>query len=227
MIALLSPQFATQDDNGQGTGIAPISQWVEITMHHQHIIAPSSDMFSMDPAIHDILHRLRMLSDEDGPFELSTTDFHDLVCFVLHRLLDPQMNAQHSATPPSTTSECFRLALALYLLAVHGPTYFSHVRLQYSLMQQLKRHLGNILPSIDAAHSSLTIWLLSIGMVASYDTLDGQDFIRQASRAATVLCVFSWEDVLFHVKEILWFERQQAEHLFRQAWDNVWSATAT
>ena len=184
-------------------------------------------MLSLDPAVDDILHRLRMLSNKDGPFDLSTTDFHDLVCFVLHRLLDTQMNAQHSATPPSTTSECFRLALALYLLAVHGPTYFSHARLQYSLMQQLKQHLGNILQSRDTTHSSLTMWLLSVGVVASHGTSDCQEFTTQASRAAVSLGVYVWKDALFHLKKILWFDSQQAERLFRQGWDNVWSATAT
>ncbi|KAF2822606.1 hypothetical protein CC86DRAFT_410202 [Ophiobolus disseminans] len=224
MIALLSPQFGTQDDNGRGDGIAPVPQWIEIAnCHGDHVSSPFNRL-SLEPAIGNILHHLRNIFHGPKHSGLSTADFHDLVCFVLHRLLEPT-HARSPDTLPSSTSESVRHALALYLLIVHGPTYFSHVQLQYSLTQELKRDLDESLDSTVTTNASLTVWLLSVGMVASYGSQNSQYFTAEAGVATMSLGLRQWEDVLFHLKETLWLEEQQAEHTFQQAWDGVWSGT--
>ena len=228
MIVLQSPQFATQDDTGRGDGIAPIAQWLEVANYYQETVSPLCDTPGLDPAIHDISRRLRMLFHEPERFEMSTTDFHDLACFILHRLIDRTSYTTYSdETPPRSTSESVRHAIALYLLIIHGPTYFSHARLQYTITLQLKAHLEDSLASLFLSNGSLALWLLSVGMVASEGTSDRQWFTSQARKVSITLGVYVWEEVLFHLKEILWLQNQQAEHLFQQRWDGVWSVTAT
>jgi hypothetical protein len=220
MIVMRSPQFATQDDFGRGDGVAPISQWVDLTGHyHEHM---SSE--GLDPDICDILGRLHMLFSEPNRFNLSTTDLHDLTCFVLHRLLDrPTQSPYADALHPFSVSDCVRHAIALYLLIIHGPTYFSHAQLQYAMVSRLKTHLETFTSLPPPANRSITIWLLLVGMIASDGTPECQWFETQSRKAVTAYGIYLWHDVLLHLKKVLWLEKPHAEHIFQQKWDGVWT----
>jgi hypothetical protein len=228
MIALMSPQFATQDDNGRGDGIPPISQWIELANDGHEIALPPLNTLELEPAVETILGRLHILFHGYNGLQLTTTDFHDLVCFLLHRLLDQAAHAGHSdSTSALSTSDCVRHALALYLLIVHGPTYFSHARLQYTVALQLQERLDDLLDTMLLTNPQLAIWTLSVGMVAAYGTQECQWFTAQTARAVSVLGIHGWEDVLSLLREILWLEDHPTEQTFQQAWQAVWSSPAT
>lgn len=226
MIALMSPQFSTQDDYGNGDGIAPISQWVDITHSRQSNGSSLYQTLDLDAATYDMLCRLRILFQDTGGVTLSTTVFHDLVCFALHRLLDQAASRMTPGGASPSISESLRLALALYLLSVHGSTYFSHARLQHSLVSQLKIQIKVFMDPTYFEHDSLAIWLLSVGLAASYSTPEFNDFAAEASKAAASLGMHGWEDIKVHLKNILWLENDDAEYLFRQVWDRSWASAA-
>jgi hypothetical protein len=228
MIVMQSPQFAAQNDHGQGDGIAPISQWLEAARPSKGTSLPLFDAPKLDPTVNDILCRLRILLHKPACLHLSTTDFHDLICFALHRLLNLTFSSTlHNDSTTTLVSESVRYATALYLLIVHGPAYFSHVGLQYTLTLQLKSHLEDCLDTILRNNGSLAIWLLSVGNVASNGTPDYPWFTAQAREAASALGLHSWESISSRLEEILWMEKQQAETNFRQNWECVWTATET
>jgi hypothetical protein len=228
MIILQSPQFTTQDDCGHGDGIAPTPQWLEAAKHPEEPTPHFLDTSGLNPAISDMFCRLRILLHKPKYFSLSTTDFHDLTCFVLHRLLDQTNDsALCSGSHATTVSESLRYATALYMLMTHGPTYFSHAGLQYTMTLQLKFHLDRCLDLILCSKTSLAIWLLSVGMVASTGTSDYHWFLAQAKRIASTLNVQTWENVLSSLKEVLWVEKQQMETTYRQSWASVWAPTKT
>jgi hypothetical protein len=228
MIVMQSPQFAAQDDCGQGDGIAPILQWLEAAEHSERTLLPLFDAPRLDPTVNNILCRLRILLHKPGCFNLSTTDFHDLTCFALHRLLSLTFSSTLRNDSESTAiSESVRFAMALYLLIVHGPAYFSHAGLQYTLTLQLKSHLEHFLDTILRNNGPLAIWLLSVGGVASNGTSNHLWFTTQAREAASALGLHTWESISSRLGEILWMEKQQAEAIFRQNWESVWTAAGT
>ncbi|KAF2191369.1 hypothetical protein K469DRAFT_732760 [Zopfia rhizophila CBS 207.26] len=214
LIVMQSPQFPTQKDSGVGDGIAPISQWHEAATSLRDPVPPPLDNLDLDPAIGEILFRLRNLFHEPRRFDLSNTDLHDLTCFVLHRLLlwSPQ-STHRDISPAPAISECVRYAVALYMLIIHGPTYFSHARLQYNTTLQLRAHLEGSLASLLLSYGSLALWLLSVGMVASDGTPECHWFTTQAGTAISSFVS-------------IWLKTQQAEYLFRQRWEEVWAITA-
>jgi hypothetical protein len=225
MIVMQSPQFVTQDDSGFGDGIAPTPLWYRAAAFTASASTASLDALGIDSVIHDALCRLRVLFHEPEQFVMSTTEFHDLTCFVLHRLLDPTMDwTRNKDSVMPSRSEGVRLATALYLLTVHGPTYFSHAGLQYNLASQLKAQLSNCLDSLLSIDKSLAIWTLSIGLVATSGTPDHEWFSTQAVTAASLPSAHQWQDILPHLKNILWVERQHTEYIFRQAWQCAWAS---
>jgi hypothetical protein len=92
---------------------------------------------------------------------------------------------------------------------------------------QLKFHLDRCLDLILCSKTSLAIWLLSVGMVASNGTSDYHWFSAQAKRIASTLNLQTWENVLSSLKEVLWVEKQQMETTYRQSWASVWAPTET
>jgi hypothetical protein len=228
MIARMSPQFATQDDDGNGDGISPVSQWIELANHTHENIVPGIDGLILKPAIDDTLRRLRMLLNQGSTFQLSTADFHDLVCFVLHRLLDARIHdTSDLGACPLSTSRGLSYAMALYLLAIHGPTYFSHDGLQCRITLHLKEYLDDALESLKVTNASLSIWMLSVGMVASLHTPISREFSFQAELAALDLGVYDWDGIRHHLRAILWLENTDIEQTFLQAWQEVWLGTVT
>ncbi|EAT91526.1 hypothetical protein SNOG_00031 [Parastagonospora nodorum SN15] len=215
----LSPQFATQDESGHGDGIAPTPLWQAVRCHPS--VSSLLYTLDLDPGVNDILCRLQMLFHEPEQFPMCTTEFHDLICFVLHRLLEPNSESRFHDNPAAqSTSECVRFATALYLLIVHGPTYFSHAGLQYKLTTQLKAHLENYAELFVQGNSndSLALWILSIGMVATSGMPDYQWFTNQLADRAFMLGSQTWEDALSHVRNILWIPKQQIEDIFQRHW---------
>jgi hypothetical protein len=208
------PIFSAQAEFGADDGIPPIPQWFELSQDVYSALFV--DELELDPAIHDVVWRLRNIFHSAQCFDLPTTDLHDLTCYVLHKLLAPRDDSLVSAT-----SECLRFALALYMLIIHGPTYFTHARLQRTMTLRLQAELRKALAALLFAHPSLAVWILSIGLVVSRDTPESHWFTEQARTAAVTLELLSWNQILNHLFEVLWFPSLHAETLVRLRWDMV------
>ncbi|KAF2622230.1 hypothetical protein BU25DRAFT_213188 [Macroventuria anomochaeta] len=227
MIVMQTPQFPAQDNLGCGDGIAPISQWYEATSNIRVLAPTVLDIPLLDPDITDALCRLHNLFDS-SQYTLSSTDLHDLTCYVVHKLLlwtpQPQLN---SFLCDLTASGIVRHALVLYLLIIHGPTYFSHARLQYATALKLQAQMEHAWFNMLFSHGSLALWLLSVGMVASDGTPEGQWFVTQARIAAGALNLQTWDDIVVRFKEIVWLNSRTAEPMFQRKWQEVWAITPT
>jgi hypothetical protein len=227
LIVTQSPQFATQDDYGCGDGIAPIPQWYEATNEICSGLPTTLDIPLVDPEISDILCRLHNLFDS-LQYTLPSADIHDLTLFVVHRLLlwapQPQLD---DFLCDLTASGSVRHALVLYLLAVQGPTYFPHARLQYVTALKLQAQLEHTWYAMLHKHSSLALWLLSVGMVSSDGLPEAQWFTTQALTAARTLQLQTWDDVAIHLQKIVWLSSQTVEPLFRNKWDVILTVTLT
>lgn len=221
-----SPQFPAQDGMGSGTGMAPIAQWQQVATTAQDCLQSPLGFIHIDPTIHDIFSRLRTMLHNPEDYNLSSTDFHDLVCYILHRLL---WETSHLAIKESedslSISESIRYALVLYLLTLHGPTYFSHAQLQYITTLKLKFHLEQSLAWLLPSFGSLTLWLLSVGMIASEGSIENEWFVAQAAEAAAGLEVSTWEELIPQLEELLWSKTPQMEFLFKERWMAIWQAT--
>jgi hypothetical protein len=216
MLVTVAPQFEAQDDSGHGTGIAPIPQW-QLALAGPVPQQLTFDNIEIDHTINNILVRLRNIFHHERISSLTSTDLHDLVCFVLHKLLlllplSPE-NPEQSAV-----FECFRYAIALYLLTIHGTTYYSHDDLANSMILQLKSHLETLLLT-NYIHSSAGIWLLSVGLAATVGTPNRKWFISQACTAATVLGLNTWEEVLVRLETIFWIPQQ--DEPVQQKWEVI------
>ncbi|KAJ3550272.1 hypothetical protein NM208_g61 [Fusarium decemcellulare] len=220
MLVTRAPQFPTQDDFGLGDGVGPIFQWLlvptDLDPEDEAVFA-----LDIDTALADILIRLRRLFHTPEDPSLSTTDLHDLTCFVVHRLLllGPLVseNLTHSAT-----SESLRHALALYMLIIHGTTYYSHADLANAIILQLRSHL-TVSTRTGSIHGPLEIWILSVGLVSTTIAADRQWFADKAATAAKALNLHTWEDVLACLKTVLWLETQRGG-MFRQQWAEIFTA---
>jgi hypothetical protein len=219
MIVTQYPQFTTQDETGNGDGISPISQW------HEAVELCDDFDFSMllDPVIDDILRRLGSLFHNPEHFALSTPEFHDLICFVLHRLL----TFEATGSLQNGVSESVRVATALYLLILHGPTYFSHAGLQYQLVQELMGCLDGSFTEISSTHVALATWLISVGLVATKDTPQNLWFKAKASESAQILGVHDWNGLLNCLRAVLWMPKDHTEQEFRGAWEPLWATDGT
>lgn len=176
------------------------------------------DYLDVDPAVRNILARLRSIFHQPQLSCLTTTELHDLTCFVVHKLLLlPPLSPAHPRQLP--TSECLRYALVLYMLTIHGTTYYSHHYLVNIVLFQLK---GNYvaLSHANYSHGSLEIWVSSVGMLVSTSTTDYQWFTDEACAAAVALCLHTWEDVLTHLQSVLWVGTQQEDAL-REKWEEI------
>ncbi|KAJ8112144.1 hypothetical protein OPT61_g5422 [Boeremia exigua] len=218
MVVTQTPQFSTQNDDGSDEAIAPIPQWHQAT----------GDVYDLNPVllkiplleadITDILCRLHSLFDSDQ-HTLSSNDLHDLTCYAVHRLLLWSPQPQSDGFPCDlAASGIVRHALVLYLLIIHGPTYFSHARLQYATALKLQAQMEYSWFNMLLNHGSLALWLFSIGMIASEGTPEGQWFVNQARTACEILKLQTWDDVVLRLREIVWLDSRAATHSFRQKW---------
>lgn len=206
----------------------PIYQWSEAADLPNNSLFISLHDIGLDPTTSEIVRRLRNLLSEPTRFHLSNTDLHDLTCFVLHRLLAPLAPPPACNIPEvSSVSECVRNGIALFMLIIHGPTYFSHAGLQYKLVQQLRSDLERSLVPLLLSHGSLALWLLSVGMVGSESQDDLYWFSEQARIATKTSYALEWEAVLTHLRSVLWYKSRHAEGLFKQRWNAIWTLDTT
>ncbi|KAF1828899.1 hypothetical protein BDW02DRAFT_584146 [Decorospora gaudefroyi] len=226
LILMQSPQFDAQNDLMVGDGISPIPQW-PVTMATQDQLPSYLSDLNLDPRVSDIFFRLRNLFRASQPDSLPSTDLHDLTCFVLHKLLAwcPQPT-ETDCSGILATSQCVRYAAALYMLIIHGPTYFSHAHLQSNMVLQLRTYLEDIMTSISVYHGPLAIWILLIGMVASENTSDWHWYAIRITVLAEQLHVCAWEDVLPCLEGVLWFREPRTEQIFKHRWAEAWTLSA-
>ncbi|KAG9234983.1 hypothetical protein BJ875DRAFT_287337 [Amylocarpus encephaloides] len=223
MIVMGAPQFPTQDDAGNGDGVSAIPIWVEFSSEIPPCVYfPEFEDLGIDPLLQKMLSRLQRLfrqcsapSSSGYITEISTTDLHDLTCFVLHRLLSLPCSPD---TPfqSNIISECVRSAMSIYMLIIHGPTYYSHATLLASQVCRLRGHLLEY-PNIDGR---LNIWFLSIGMVGSQETNMDPWFFDQLITTALSMGISTWEEVCTFLKSVLWLDIPRAR-IFRQLWEEI------
>jgi hypothetical protein len=161
-------------------------------------------------------------------YTLSSTDIHDLTCFVVHKLLlwSPPSQSDNYLQHPAL-SESVRHALVLYMLIVQGPTYFTHAGLQYATVLKLRAQLEHAWFPMLPDHGSFAIWLLSVGMVAADGMPECHWFTIQALAAADALELRTWGDIVERLRDIVWLDSQAAELLFKSKWQDAWTITAT
>ncbi|KAG9736486.1 hypothetical protein KCU73_g10233, partial [Aureobasidium melanogenum] len=217
MILTGSPQFETQDDLGVGDGISPIPEW-----HLTQPLPGPGDIvdFTLDDPVANMFHRLRNLSHTAQQPPLSTTKLHDLACFVVHRLLST--NSDLSRSTSSSTTEVMRYALILYMLIIHGTTYFPHT---FVLNQALEKFVEHYERSDLLSHTQYTlrVWLITIGMVASIGTSHYSWLAGKARNITVSMQMHTWDEVFKHVKSILWFDMAPGESGLRPHWDAIFN----
>ena len=226
LILAQTPQFDVQDDFSVGDAITPIPQWLDVTTTSLDQIPPYLVSLEMDPLVGDVFFRLRNLFRQSQQHYLSTTALHDLTCFVLHKLLLPSpTTSELSSTKIPETSQCIRHATALYMLSIHGTTYFSHAELQWNLVPKLRDNIESVPGLSMIHHRPLFLWMLYVGVISSYGTLHRHWFTTQARAFAMYMSLQTWEDTVHYLEEILWYKSPRADTLFRQAWEEIISAS--
>lgn len=218
-----TPQFPVQDDSGPADGIAPIPRWYQASSNVINSVPTVLHTPLLDPEIADVLFRLHYLFDSNQ-YKLSSNDLHDLTCYVIHKLLLWQPKLQSDRVMCDlAASGIVRHATVLYLLIIHGPTYFSHARLQYATALKLQAQMEYSWFKMLFNHGALTLWLLSIGMVASDGIPEGQWFTSQARKAVETLDLRTWDDIVARLRSILWLDSTAAALSFQQKWQEVWA----
>ncbi|KAJ4378559.1 hypothetical protein N0V86_006266 [Didymella sp. IMI 355093] len=219
--------FPIQDDFGSSDGIAPIPQWYRASSTINDAVSTVLDTPLLDPEIADVLCRLHNLFDS-SQYNLTSTDLHDLTCYAVHKLLlwEPWLQVD-GVVCDLAASSIVRHATVLYLLIIHGPTYFSHTRLQYATALKLQAQMEYIWFNMLLNHGALTLWLLSVGMVASDGTPECQWFMSQARKAAEALDLRTWDNIVIRLRDIVWLDSAASDPFFQQKWQEAWSVTPT
>ncbi|KFG86026.1 hypothetical protein MANI_010437 [Metarhizium anisopliae] len=219
MLVTCQPQFGIHD-HVAGDGILSGLQWQFASAH----LDPGSIGLGheeIDPNVRDALACLRYIFHQG---KITTTELHDLTCFVIHKLLSLQQPPCHASNDGHhAVSESLRLALVLYLLIIHGTTYYSHMHMATLLAKRLRGQL-QYLPTKGGILDSLKVWAISIGMVSSFDPIDGAWFASEARSAQASLGLNCWDDVVTHLENILWFKAQQ-DNVFWSEWQPILSDT--
>jgi hypothetical protein len=211
------PQFETQDDFGTERGIASIPQWyLEPPIRRSY---PSSLKALMtDETVCNAFIRLRNVFERAQDVPLSTTQLHDLTCFVIHRLLPSASGSTITFASPLT--ECMCYGIILYMLIIHGTTYYPHTFMLDQVLTRFETQL-ELLETDFRAHDSLSVWLLTIGMAASIGTEHYHQLAGRARVVAASLELSGWNEVTTHIENVLWLKTSQDEQRFRPHWDNI------
>lgn len=220
MLVMGAPQFPAKDDFGHGDGISPIPQW-QLASADGETTRGIFDDLNINPALGSVLSRLKTIFQDPRHSNLTNTALHDLTCYVIHRLLllPPLIDGNPMQ---SAASECLRHAAALYMLVIHGTTYYSHAGLAHIVILQLRYHLM-VLVGTSYMQEPHIIWALSVGMVSTIGGESHQWFLNETRAAAETLDLKTWEDVLMLLQSILWIRVPQ-EELFHQIWNEVFEA---
>ncbi|KAF5680077.1 hypothetical protein FHETE_621 [Fusarium heterosporum] len=210
------PQYPVQDDIAIGDGVAPTLQWL-LAAAFVEVQDPVVEALQLEPSIADILARLRGIFHQPNASSFLRDELHDLTCFVVHKLL---------LVPPLTNSpqsECLRCAMALYMLIIHGTTYYTHTELANSIIQRLKSQLQPLAGKTGGLmFDSLQIWVLSVTITSASDPTDIQWLTYAAKIAANAMGLQSWDDVIFYLRNILWLETERANTI-RHQWDRIFT----
>lgn len=222
MLVMGQPQFATQDDDGTGDGLPLIPEWqLGASGSSHHDMSPLSSI-DVSTDVANAFTRLRNIFQRARDVPLPTTRLHELICFVVHRLLLPPLDTQ--TCPPQPASECIRSAIVLYMFIIQGPTYYSHAVILNTIVT---RYMGYLTQLEDAVplQESLHVWLLAMGLVASAGTTHHQWFVERARCLAATFQLSVWDDVFSHLKSFLWLHMPHGESIFRPHWDTVLDTT--
>ena len=220
MLVTGAPQFPAQDDSGHGDGIDPIVQWQMVPASPPDAEASFTEV-ELDPAVDNILTRLRYIFHQQQRTRLSTNELHDLTCFVVHKLLLlPPFLPAHGQR--SNVSECLRYALVLYMLAIHGTTYYHHEALKGGVVSRLQTHLAaaqssNSHSSNSSSSTALGFWMLFVSAVAVPSCGLFRDL---AAETAAKLGFRTWEDARAGLESVLW-TGTGGEEAFRRVWDEI------
>jgi hypothetical protein len=211
-----SPQYPTQNENGARDGVSPTLQWL-LSSSFLETQDPVVQALDLQPEIVDVFTRLRGILHQPDASSLLGTELHDLTCFVVHRLL---LMPPYTASPQS---ECLRCAMALYMLIIHGTTYYTHTELANNIVQILKDHLQPLAgKTTSIPFGSLQIWVLSVAIVSTTNPTEIQWLTYAARIASNALGLQKWDHVAIHLKNILWLETERAD-AFRHHWTDVLS----
>lgn len=217
MLLIGCPQFETQDDFGIGCGIPSIPEWYLDPPIRGHDSSSLENLMT-DHTVWNVFNRLRDVFEKAQAVPLSTTELHDLTCFVIHRLLPT--NSDSTTAAGSSLTECVRYGVILYMLVIHGTTYYPHTFMLDQVLTRYETQL-EMLGTEPRAHDSLDVWLLTIGMSASAGTKHYHRLSERARAVAASLQIRGWTDVITHVKNVLYLETSRDEYLFRPHWDDI------
>ncbi|RGP80083.1 hypothetical protein FLONG3_1854 [Fusarium longipes] len=209
-----SPQYPTQDENGTGDGVNPTLQW---TLSSSFLETPDPVVRTLDlePEIAQVLIRLRGIFHQPNASSLLATELHDLTCYVVHKLL---LMPSYTTSPHS---ECLRCAMVLYMLTIHGTTYYTHTELANNIVQLLKDHLQPLAGKIGhGSFGSLQIWVLSVAIASATEPTEVQWLTYAARIASSAMGLRTWDDVVIHLKDILWLDTERGD-VFRHEWTDI------
>ncbi|EFQ32459.1 uncharacterized protein GLRG_07729 [Colletotrichum graminicola M1.001] len=214
MIVTGQPQFETQDDTGTGDGVPPPPEWqLDSAAFHEDI--SELDGIEIDYTVRDVAVRLRNIFRRAQKMPLAPTRLHDLTCFVIHRLL---LSIPSGMDTQSPASECVRNAIILYMFIIQGPTYYSHTVMFNVILGRFMNHLEQ-LHTIPHEYGSLDVWLLTIGMAASYGTEHYECITRRVRDVVHATKLTCWDDTLIYARRLVWLETRHSDEAFRHHWD--------
>ncbi|KAK2023092.1 hypothetical protein LX32DRAFT_698176 [Colletotrichum zoysiae] len=214
MIVTGQPQFETQDDAGVGDGVPPPPEWQLDSAALCEDMSALGDA-GIDCAVRDAAVRLRHIFRRAQRVPLAPARLHDLTCFVIHRLL---LSMPRGSDARSPAPECVRNAVILYMFIVQGPTYYSHAVIFNTILGRFVECLGQ-LHATRREYGSLDVWLLTIGMAASYGTKHYDWVTRRVRDVAHAMQLTCWDDALVHARGLVWLETRRGEEAFRHHWD--------
>lgn len=212
MLIMNTPQFDTQDDDGNGSGISPISEW-HTKQQPWMTTFPFCDL-DIHPSVLNVFMRLRNTFQSAKDTPLSSIKIHDLTCFVLHRLLIVPNTAEPAG---SMVSECIRYGIMLYMLTVQGPIYYTHMPMLYGFVAKLRLQLTCSV--ISSLPRPLSLWLVAVGLVASLGTPYHSTFQGDARHLSTSMSINTWQVLSKQIRTVLWLEMPCIESMFQEQWN--------
>ncbi|KAK1585042.1 uncharacterized protein LY79DRAFT_690743 [Colletotrichum navitas] len=213
MIVTGQPQFETQDDAGIGDGVPPPPEWqLDSAAFHEDISELGG--VEIDYIVREVAVRLRNIFRRAQNVSLTPTRLHDLTCFVMHRLLLSMPSGMHTQSP---VSECVRNAIILYMFIIQGPTYYSHTVMFNTILGRFMNHLKQ-LHATPHQYDSLDVWLLTIGMAASYGTEHYEWITKRVRDVVHATQLTCWDDALVHARRLVWLETCRSDEAFRHHW---------
>jgi hypothetical protein len=108
MLITGKPQFKTRDDFGIERGIPSIPQWY-LDPPISRSDSSSLEALMADQTIWNVFIRLCNVFEKAQDVPLSTTQLHDLTCFVIHRILPSASDSTISFASP--LAECMRYGI--------------------------------------------------------------------------------------------------------------------